>query len=117
MREHRRSPRKRALQAIHVTDAMTGEVIGQVGNLSLDGMLLIANRALADNALFQFAFNLPGPARTPPPRRLDIGVHEQWSEPAAIPGQFWTGFRIIDVDPRDRVALGAWVDMPERTQA
>ena len=109
MTEHRRSPRKRALQAIHVTNAMTGEAIGQIGNLSLDGMLLIANRALADNALFQFAFDLPDPTRKPP-RRLEIGVHEQWREPAAIPGQFWTGFRIIDIDPHDRIALGAWVN-------
>jgi len=112
MTEQRRSPRKRPLQALHVTNAITGEIIGQVGNLSRDGMLLIANRALADDALFQFTFSLPGRAGASA-RRLEIGVHEQWHEPATIPGQFWTGFRIIDIDAADKLALAAWLDADE----
>lgn len=112
MVEQRRSRRKKAQQAIQVTNSITAETIGFIGNLSIDGMLLIANRALPDNALFQFSFELPGPAGSAV-RRIEIGVHEQWSEPANIPGQFWAGFRIIDIDPQDRVALGAWVNAQE----
>ena len=112
MVEHRRSRRKKAQQAIQVTNSITAEAIGYVGNLSIDGMLLIANRALPDNALFQFSFELPGHPGAAA-RRIEIGVHEQWSEPANIPGQFWAGFRIIDIDPQDRVALGAWVNAQE----
>jgi hypothetical protein len=112
MVEHRRSRRKKAQQAIPVTNSLNSETIGFVGNLSVDGMLLIANRALPDNALFQFNFELPGHAGAAA-RRIEIGVHEQWSEAANIPGQFWAGFRIIDIDPQDRVALGAWVNAQE----
>lgn len=112
MVEHRRSRRKKAQQAIPVTNSINSETIGYVGNLSIDGMLLIANRALPDNALFQFNFELPRQAGAAA-RRIEIGVHEQWSEPANIPGQFWAGFRIIDIDPQDRVALGAWVNAQE----
>ncbi|HET7779314.1 MAG TPA: PilZ domain-containing protein [Nevskia sp.] len=112
MAEQRRSRRKKAPQTIPVTNSITGEAIGFVGNLSIDGMLLIANRALPDNALFQFTFELPGHGGSAD-RRLEIGVHEQWSEPASIPGQFWAGFRIIDIDPQDRIALGAWVNAQE----
>ena len=52
--EHRRSQRKRAHHMIHVTDAITGQLVGHVGNLSIDGMLLISNRQLPEDALFQF---------------------------------------------------------------
>jgi hypothetical protein len=42
-------------------------------------------------------------------------VHEQWSEPANIPGQYWAGFRIIDIAPADRTALAAWIDAREES--
>jgi PilZ domain len=109
MVEHRRARRKGSLSAIQVINSITAEPIGQIGNLSVDGMLLIANRALPDGALFQLNFALPGHAGGAE-RRLEIGVHEQWSEAASIPGQYWVGFRIIDIDTQDRTALGAWIN-------
>jgi hypothetical protein len=109
MVEHRRARRRDAHNGIQVVNSITAEPIGRVCNLSVDGMLLMANRALPDGALFQLNFALPGHAGGPE-RRLEIGVHEQWSEPATIPGQFWVGFRIIDIDTQDRTALGAWVN-------
>jgi hypothetical protein len=107
MIENRRSRRKRA-DGIEVANALTGEAIGQLGNLSIDGMLLIANRNITGDALFQFKFELPGPGGTAHP--VEIGVHEQWSEPARTPGQFWVGFRIIDIAPDERAIVSAWID-------
>ena len=108
MIENRRSPRKSVQQGIEVKDALTGQPIGYLGNLSADGLLLITNRQMQDNALFQLGFELPNAQGVP--HRFEIGVHEQWSEPANIPGQYWAGFRIIDISPEDRTALAAWVD-------
>jgi hypothetical protein len=116
MLEHRKSRRKQTQEAIQVTNSITAEAIGHIGNLSIDGMLLIANRALPENALFQFTFELPGHA-VAPSRQVEIGVHEQWSEPASIPGQYWAGFRIIDIAPADRTALAAWIDAHEESGA
>ena len=109
--EHRRSQRKRAHQAIQVNDAITGQQIGHVGNLSADGMLLISNRQVVDDALFQFSFHLPNVA-TGHVHQLEIGVHEQWSETANVPGLFWTGFRIIDIGPEDFDVLNGWIESP-----
>ena len=109
MIENRRSRRKAARQTIAVTNAFTGEVVGTVGNLSIDGMLLMANRALPDHALYQLSFDLPG-RNGSPARHMELGVHEQWTEPAAAPEQFWAGFRIIDMGTEDRVALAAWIE-------
>jgi len=113
MNEQRRSRRKRAQHGIEVTNSLTGEQIGCLGNLSSDGMLLVANRVLSNNSLYQLAFELPG-AGASAPRRLEIGVHEQWSEPASRAGQYWAGCRIIDIAPDDRKALTAWVETRDK---
>ncbi|MEO8802333.1 MAG: PilZ domain-containing protein [Rudaea sp.] len=111
MNEHRRNLRKRAHQAIPVTDTISGQPIGHIGNLSTDGMLLISSRRLPDNALFQFSFNLPG-AASRQAKSIEIGVNEQWGEAANVPGQFWSGFRIIDISPDDYTVLCDWVAIP-----
>ena len=109
MIENRRSRRKSARQTIAVTNAFTGEVVGTVGNLSIDGMLLMANRALPDHALYQLSFELPG-RNGSPARHMEIGVHEQWTEPAAAADQFWAGFRIIHIGADERAALASWIE-------
>ena len=45
-------------------------------------------------------------------RAIDIGAHELWSDPAAAPGQVWTGFRFIDIAAPDLAVLRAWVSAP-----
>jgi hypothetical protein len=111
MNEHRRSQRKRAHHAIQVANAITGQQIGHVGNLSTDGMLLISSRRLPEDALFQFSFHLPSGA-TAQMHQLEVGMHEQWCETANVPGQFWSGFRIIDISPEDYNVLYDWVMSP-----
>jgi hypothetical protein len=112
MAEQRRSRRKKAPQTIQVTNSISGEAIGFVGNLSIDGMLLISEPRIARQCAVPVHVRIARPCGSAN-RRVEIGVHEQWSEPASIPGQFWAGFRIIDIDPQDRVALGAWVNAQE----
>lgn len=111
MNNHRRNERKRAHQAIPVTDTISGQSIGHIGNLSTDGMLLITSRRLPEDALFQLSFDLPG-ATSRRAKSLEIGVHEQWGEAANVPGQFWSGFRIIDISPDDYTILCDWVASP-----
>ncbi|MBS0430865.1 MAG: PilZ domain-containing protein [Proteobacteria bacterium] len=109
--EQRRATRKHAPTPIEVNDSLTGEGIGRIGNLSRDGMMLIGRRKLNDNALYQFRFLLPG--LDGKPHVLEAGVHEQWSEPAAVPGQHWAGLRIIALSEADTAVLNAWLDKPE----
>jgi hypothetical protein len=105
--EQRRSKRKPPGELVQVTNAMSGEVIGRIGNLSIDGLMLISNVPVVENGLYQFAFRLPD--RQGREVHLEVGVHEQWSEPASVPGQYWSGFRIVDLAPADFEVLNAWV--------
>lgn len=108
--EYRRSPRKRAQETIEVTDTMTDHVVGRIGNISESGMMMLATVHLMDDALFQFRFSLPdGSARG---RAIEIGSHQLWSDAANVPGQFWAGFRFIDMSPEDAAHLRAWIEQP-----
>jgi len=107
MSEQRRSKRKPPDQPIEVTNAMTGHVIGRIGNLSCDGLMLVATEPMRDDALYQFTFSLPDAGGEK--NALEVGVHEQWSEPGAA-GQHWGGFRIIDISERDAELLRDWVE-------
>jgi hypothetical protein len=108
MNEYRRAARRKADKGIEVVDAMTEKVLGQLSDLSETGLLLIAHQPMASDALFQLRFRLPGP-RGGAAHTLEIGAHELWSDPAAAPGQIWTGFRFIDISANDLVFVRNWV--------
>ena len=108
--EYRRAKRKRAAEAIDVVDTMTEQVVGRIGNISETGMMMLATTQLMDDALFQFRFALPdGSTRG---RGIEVGSHQLWSDAANVPGQFWAGFRFIDISPEDAAVLRAWIDQP-----
>jgi hypothetical protein len=109
--DQRRATRKAATDPIEVSDALTGEHMGRVGNLSRNGMMLIGRRTLTPDALYQVRFQLPD--REGRMRLLEAGVHEQWSEPAAVPGQHWAGLRIIALSDADSEVLQDWLGEPE----
>lgn len=110
MNESRRAKRKQAHEAIEVFDTMTELSVGRIGNLSETGMMLMTPAPLLEDALFQFRFTLGG--NTLRQRTLEVGVHQLWSEPSHVPGQYWSGFRLIDIAPEDAAHLHAWVEVP-----
>ncbi|GAA0718911.1 PilZ domain-containing protein [Dokdonella soli] len=114
MNEKRRLPRKRPDVALQVTDAMTGDVVGRLGNLSLEGMMLIAHAPIIEDGLYQFVFHLPDAHGRLHP--LEVGVHEQWSEASNVRGHHWIGFRFIDITAEDQRVLRDWLMHAEEFQ-
>lgn len=110
IQEFRRARRRKAQAQIPVTDAMTGQVVGRVGNLSESGMLLLASQPLVNDGLYQFRFALAAADGQPAP--VEIGAHLLWSDQASAPGQHWAGFRFIGLGDRQLRQLRAWVDTP-----
>jgi hypothetical protein len=103
----RKSVRKRVTQVMMVTDAFTGEGLGRIGNLSNDGMMLIAPKALADEHYFQLHFSLQAPGFVP--HKVEIGVQCLWCDTARTANTFWVGCKIIDISPSDQAMLQKWV--------
>lgn len=110
IQEFRRARRRKAPAGIAVEDAMTGDVIGRVGNLSESGMLLLSNAPLANDALYQFRFDLPDADGRKHP--IEVGAHLLWSDQASAPGQRWIGFRFIGLSDEHARLLHVWVEAP-----
>lgn len=106
--EFRRKPRRQIAAAILVTDAMTGEGLGRIGNLSESGMLLVGERDLQEDALYQFQFSLA--SESGDRGDFELGAHLLWKEPHGAPGMYWMGFRFLGV-PEDRLMrLRSWIE-------
>ncbi|MDF4003806.1 PilZ domain-containing protein [Luteibacter sp. PPL552] len=104
--EQRRAPRKQVTSPMPVTDVMHDRVIGQLGNLSVGGLLLIGPGAPTPGLVRQVSFALPDGERT---HRVTLGIQEQWHEPAATAGQFWSGYRIVAASDDDLRRIDEWV--------
>lgn len=110
-RELRRQPRRALVSHCPVVDSMTEETIGHAGNLSQGGMLLIANRSLPDDALFQFRFHLP--SDTGPAQPVEVGAHVLWQSPGGAPGQHWIGLRFLGLSADVTHRLRVWTQHPD----
>ena len=104
--ESRRQPRRAVPGMVDVIDTMTDEVLGHLGNLSSGGMLLIANRSLPDDGLFQLRFNLPDSIGTAQP--IITGAHVLWQGRGHAPGQSWIGMRFLGLSRDAAHRLRLW---------
>jgi len=111
--DQRRAQRKRANFTAVVTDVISGQPIGHLGNLSANGMLLISAHPPRSEAIYQVSLSLPGLGSTP--QSIEVGIQEQWHEAAASPGQIWSGYRIVAIDESDAALLDAWLEQPDRS--
>ncbi|MEO8997715.1 MAG: PilZ domain-containing protein, partial [Rhodanobacter sp.] len=100
--------RKRASANVIVTDVISGRVIGHLGDLSSNGMLLISKQSPRSEGLYQVSMTLPASSRTPP-SSIEVGIQEQWHEPATTSGQIWAGYRIVAISDADAAKVGSWL--------
>lgn len=106
----RRAERKRATFTAIVTDVISGQPIGHLGNLSSTGMLLISAQAPRSEALYQVSIPLSGSGRLlTQSQPIEAGIQEQWHEPAASSGQIWAGYRIVAISDADAARLDSWL--------
>lgn len=108
--DSRRARRKSVGTAAEVVDAISGRSMGQLGNLSASGMLLIGSETPRNEAIYQLRLPLPGLGEASP--TIEVGVQEQWHEQAATPGQVWAGYRIIAIGDREATQLQCWLELP-----
>ena len=108
--EFRRARRRKVADTVIVVDTMVDGVVGRLGNLSETGMLLMANAALVEDALYQFRFNLNDAHGRE--QAIEVGAHLLWQDAAHASGQRWSGFRFITVPDDHMKQLREWIDGP-----
>lgn len=106
-KDGRRKPRRTPVGTVEVIDTMSDRVVGQLGNVSETGLLLLAGTPLVEDALYQVRFILPGTA--PQRGTVEVGVHLLWQEHATAAGKAWAGFRFINLPEPGRQHLRDWL--------
>ena len=101
--DQRRVDRKILHPPVLVFDAMSGERLGQIGNISSQGLMVICPNAIDEGLLFQLNFTLAADDRTTRP--FTIGAHCLWCSEAESTGTYWTGFEIMDITEEDAEIL------------
>ncbi len=93
--DRRHLPRKIASQRIRVRDINTNRHLGELVNLSSEGLMLISSQPVESNLVFQLDLELKIPHLDQ--NHLRLGVESLWCSAANQAQHFWSGFRIIDV--------------------
>jgi hypothetical protein len=84
-------------------NAMTGEQMGHVGNLSAEGLMLIARMSVEPGLMFQICFSLPDPAGHE--QAFNVGAICLWCSEASAPNTFWAGFEMMDMSDDEALTL------------
>lgn len=103
MHDQRRSDRKSLDSVVPVTNAITGEQLGHIGNISAEGMMLIARSDLEEGHMFQICFALPEPSGDE--RAFNVGAICLWCSEASSPNTYWAGFEIMDISDDEALTL------------
>lgn len=91
-----------------VIDQVTGNVLGDIVNLSPGGMMLITSQDIAIESLHQVECRATSPEGQE--TRFTAGTMVLWRAEASEKHTYWVGLQIIDIDQASRnrlLALGS----------
>ena len=100
--EQRREPRIQIAEQVQVRDANSGRILGQLVNLSSEGLMLVGADCVAPGTIYQLTIPLE---TTPDADPLLLGAESLWCSDANHSGFYWSGFQIIDISPEHRQVL------------
>ncbi|MEM9533102.1 MAG: PilZ domain-containing protein [Pseudomonadota bacterium] len=106
--EQRASSRKSMSSIVPVFDAMTGERLGHIGNISSGGLMVICQKEVGDGHLYQLHFSVPQDDEDDA-STFNVGAHCLWCSEAESTGTFWAGFEIIDISDDEASELEGMV--------
>jgi hypothetical protein len=96
MDKHRRAQERKELnQVIAIHDIINGHALGELINISSNGLMLISEKLIETSSIFQLSLQLP--ATINGKDSIEIGVDCLWCRKAENFNRYWAGFQIIDV--------------------
>ncbi len=99
-KEYRKSKRVRPHVNIEIVNVLTGVKIGDVLNISREGLLASSQSQVGAGLLFQTQWNFSARGL----KSIAVGLECLWSEPQGT-SVFLTGFHIIDISFDDQNIL------------
>ena len=104
--EQRRQRRVTIPEHPQIRDAHSGKILGQLVNLSVDGLMAVSTLCINCGTVCQIRVQLNVSGQ---PVEIQVGIEALWCEDANESGSHWTGFQIIDISPEHQKILNAVV--------
>ena len=92
MHVQRRIERHQLPYYLKVFNRITDKPMGYIGNVSLDGLLLISQLPLLIGARFDMRLKIPGQSE---PHFIDFSATCQWCREDVTPGYYDSGFALV----------------------
>lgn len=105
---HRKLERQELNTSILIHNAMTGELVGELVNLTVEGLMIMSDHEMSSNSIFQFRLDIPDLPGTR--GNIEIGVDCLWSRPAENFNRHWSGYQIIDASAEALQTIDALIN-------
>jgi hypothetical protein len=105
----RKLERKELNQAIAVHDTINGGVFGELVNITREGLMVMTDREIETQAIFQLALQLPEPLKGS--AQIVLGADCLWCRRAENFYRYWAGFQIIDASETALAQLDALIEL------
>ena len=86
---------------------MTRELIGELANITVEGLMIISDQEMSTNSIFQFCLELPETVHGQ--AKIELGVDCLWSRSAENLNRYWSGYQIIDASPEALKTIDALI--------
>ena len=101
MQDNRNQKRIDVPGVIRVRDRQTSQDIGQLVNISEDGLMLLCPEAVSENTILQLSLEFEAGSTSAVDGPVMIGVESLWSNSSGDQSQHWVGCYIIDISDED----------------
>ena len=108
----RKLERKELNQGIVILDTINGGVFGELVNITTEGLMMMADREIETQAIFQLALQLPEPIKGS--NQIIVGADCLWCRRAENFYRYWAGFQIIDASEIALAQLEVLIDVYAR---
>ena len=105
----RKLERKELSQTVVIHDTINGGVFGELVNITGEGLMVMTDREIETQAIFQLSLQLPEPIQGS--TQLILGADCLWCRRAENFYRYWAGFQIIDASELALEQIEALIDL------
>ena len=109
MQERRKEQRKNLMAYTQVFDLYGGYLLGYLGDLHLNGAMVIGNKLITENTELTLAIELPDDLPNINAPRITIPARVVWYQQDISPEFFNVGFEFKEVTPEQKTVIEAIV--------
>jgi hypothetical protein len=95
MQERRKNSRRRLAFPAVVIDGTSGELIGHIGNITPEGIMLRSDHPVQIDEIF--SLQIPLPDEIEGCCKLEVRAHSLWSQRANDPAVYVTGMELLKI--------------------